>query len=135
MILVDTSVWIDFLTGRKTPHRREFHRLIEMGIDLALSGIILQEILQGIHSDLERHRTEKYLLEFRYLTLREPQIFHRAADIYRECAKKGKKIRKPVDALIAAQAMEANAVLFHHDRDFDSIAALSPLKIHKIPPE
>lgn len=135
MILVDTSVWIDFLTGRQSPYRRELHRLVERGAELSITGIILQEILQGIRSDLESHKTEKHLMEFHYLPLREPQTFRHAALLYRECARKGKQIRKPVDALIAAQALEANAELFHHDRDFDHIAAVSPLKLYRIPQE
>lgn len=132
MILVDTSVWIDFLTGKETPFRRELHRLIEEGADVAICGTVLQEILQGIRSDKECHSLEKYLLEFRYLTLQEPGLFRQAAELYRRCVKAGKKVRKSLDCVIAAHAIQANAELFQNDRDFLSIAAISPLKIHPL---
>lgn len=133
MILVDTSVWIDFLGGRNTPFRRELHRLISTGTDIALTGIILQEILQGIRNDLDYRRTERQLREFTYLPLKEPETFLKASEIYRECAKRGHQIRKPVDALIAAQAIEVGTELLHNDRDFDQVAAVSALKIYRFP--
>ena len=131
MILVDTSVWIDFLIGRETIFRKELHRLIEGGTEIAVNGIILQEILQGLRSDLECKQVEKNLAEFRYLTLNEPDIFRNAATIYRHCAHRGRKIRKPVDALIAAHAISFQIELFHNDRDFNQIAAVAPLKIYQ----
>ncbi|MBI2981039.1 MAG: PIN domain nuclease [Deltaproteobacteria bacterium] len=131
MILVDTSVWIDFLSGRNSSFRHELHRLISTGTDVALTGIILQEILQGIRGDLDCRRTERHLREFTYLPLKEPDTFLKASEIYRECAKRGRKIRKPVDALIAAQAIEAGSELLHNDRDFEQVASVSPLKIYR----
>lgn len=133
MILVDTSVWLDFLVGRNTPFRHELHRLIEGGADIVLTGIIFQEILQGIRSDVDCRRTEKYLREFHYISLSEPDVFRQAAEVYRICAQKGKKIRKSIDCLIAAQSLQANAELFHNDRDFIHISQIFPLKIYRIP--
>lgn len=133
MILVDTSVWIDFLAGKETPFRRELHRLIEEGADIALCGTILQEILQGIRSDKELRAIEKYLMEFRYLTLQEPTFFLQAAEIYRQCAQAGQKVRKSLDCVIATHALQASATLFHNDRDFIKIAKVVPLKFHLTP--
>lgn len=135
MILVDTSVWIDFLIGRSSPFRRELHRLIENGVEIGLTGIVYQEILQGIRSDIELRKTDNYLKEFKYVPLSEPETFRHAAAIFRACTKGGRRIRKPVDALIAAQAIEADSELFHHDKDFDQIAAVEPLKLYRLPPE
>lgn len=132
MILVDTSVWIDFLGGKSTPFRHELHRLISTGTEIALTGIIIQEILQGIRNDLDCRRAEKHLREFTYLPLKELGTFLKASEIYRECARRGRKIRKPADALIAAQAIETGTELLHNDRDFDQVAAVSPLKIYRL---
>lgn len=134
MLLVDTSVWIDFFNGRPTPCRRELHRLIAADADLAITGIILQEILQGLRSDLDYRRTKRYLRDFVYLPLREPDLFIAAAAIYRQCMHKGRTIRRPVDCLIATQAMATNAVLFHNDRDFVHIAAVVPLRLYQRAP-
>ena len=132
MILVDTSVWIDFLIGKNSSFRKELHRLIEQGEEIAITGIILQEILQGIRSDLDYQKTKADLLQFHYFSYDEPLIFLRAAEIYRKCRQKGKTIRKPVDCLIAAQAMESKAELFHQDRDFTQIAQVVPLKVYSM---
>ncbi|MBI4870640.1 MAG: PIN domain-containing protein [Candidatus Riflebacteria bacterium] len=48
MILVDTGVWVDFFNGADTPHRRTLHRLLEADEDLAISGLFLAEVLQGV---------------------------------------------------------------------------------------
>lgn len=130
MVLVDTSVWIDFFRGKDTRQRHELHRLIEQGAGVKICGVVLQEILQGVGSELECRRTKKYLLEFAYLTLKEPSVFEMAADIYKNCRKRGKTVRKPVDCIIAAVAMEYDVRLFHHDADFDRIAECNQLKIY-----
>lgn len=132
MVLVDTSVWIDFFAGRNTPYRHELHRLIANGAELAVSGIIVQEILQGIRSVAQVRQVHEYLAVFDYVTLVEPDIFVRAAEVYRTCAAKGKTIRKPIDCLIAAQALAADIPLLHHDRDFDHIAQCHPLRVHAV---
>lgn len=132
MVLVDTSVWIDFFKGASSSHRYTLHHLIEQSKDLALCGPVFQEILQGLASDLDCQKMKGYLAEFPYLTVNEPQIFEKAASIYRGCRKRGKTIRKPVDCLIAAIAIENKCELFHKDRDFDSIAACFPLKIFSV---
>ncbi|MEK6582892.1 MAG: PIN domain-containing protein, partial [Nitrospirota bacterium] len=64
MILVDTSVWIDFLSGRDTRHRHLLHQLLEKEEDVCITEIILTEILQGIRDDALFATTKKYLLEF-----------------------------------------------------------------------
>lgn len=133
MLLVDTSVWLDFLIGRPTPARFELHRLIATGAPIAVTGTILQEILQGIRSDLEYRQTARYLRAFDYVRLEEPATFIHAAEIYRTCRRRGCVIRKPVDCIIAAQAMGAAAELFHNDRDFAQIAAHVPLKLYPFP--
>jgi predicted nucleic acid-binding protein len=61
MILVDTSVWIDFFAGRDLPHVAKLEQSILDNEDLALSGIILTEILQGIADDTTYRRVRRYL--------------------------------------------------------------------------
>ena len=128
MILVDTSVWIDFLTGKKTPFRHFLHRLIEGEEDICITEIILTEILQGIRDDAAYATTRTYLLEFPVIKPKGTETYVAAAEMYRACRKQGKTIRKTVDCIIAAIARENNVVLFHNDNDFETIRNCVGLK-------
>jgi len=121
MILVDTSVWIDFLIGRDTLHRHTLHQLIEKEEDICITGIILTEILQGIKSNALYEVTKNYLLEFPIIKAKGNETYIAAAEIYRKCRKEGKTIRKTVDCIIAAIAHENNLTLLHSDMDFEII--------------
>ena len=96
MILVDTSVWIDFLRGVESVHRQTLHRLIEDEEDISITEIILTEILQGIKKDKDFHTIKDYLLEFPIHRPKGVETYLKAARIYRDCRKKGKTIRKTV---------------------------------------
>ncbi|MDY0170783.1 MAG: PIN domain nuclease [Thermoguttaceae bacterium] len=133
MVLVDTTVWIDFFGNRAQPHVAVLRRLIENGEDLCLCGLVLAEILQGIRSDSAYRRTKDYLSDLIYLPMRRT-TFVRAAEMYRSLRKKGITIRKPVDCMIASVAIEHDLALLHNDRDFDQIARHSKLKVATMPP-
>jgi predicted nucleic acid-binding protein len=131
MIVVDTTVWIDFLAGRGTPFDRHLTTLIEEGTSLALTDLIYCEILQGLVDDAQYARTRKILLAHPILCVRGLSTFERAANIYRACRKRGFTIRKTADCLIAATCLEAGAELYHNDRDFDAIANVDHLRIYR----
>ena len=96
MILVDTSVWIDFFAGRDLPHVATLEQFILDNEDLALCGIILTEILRGITDDTTHRRVRRYLSPLIMLPMPEAE-FVRAADIYRKLRKQGMTIRKTED--------------------------------------
>ncbi len=128
MVLVDTTVWIDFFTGRTEPHVETLQKLIESGEDLSLCGVVLTEVLQGIRSDAVFRKTREYLGDLVFLPMRRT-TFSRAADIYRSLRKKGITIRNPVDCMIASVAIEYDVRLLHNDRDFTNIARHTKLRI------
>lgn len=128
MILVDTSVWIDFLRGRNTPYRSMLHDLIAGDEDLCITGIILTEILQGIRDDKVNSETREYLLDYPIYDPSGIVTYIEAANIYRRCLKKGKTVRRTIDCVIAAIALENDLTVFHNDSDFDQIAACTALK-------
>jgi len=132
MILVDTSVWIDFLAGRQTLHRHTLRQLIEKEEDICITEIILTEILQGIKDDAVYETTKSYLLEFPVIKPKGTETFITAAEIYRKCRKEGKTVRKTVDCIIAAIAQENGLTLFHNDNDFAIIEKCIGLKTIKI---
>ena len=128
MILVDTSVWIDFFAGRNLPHVEVLEQCILDNEDLALCGIILTGILQGIADVNSHRRVRRYLSPLIMLPMPET-VFLRAADIYRKLRKKGITIRKSNDCIIAATALEHHCQLLHNDKDFSPVAEHLPLKI------
>ena len=128
MILVDTSVWVDFFAGHHLPHVAALEQCIRDNENLALCGIILAEILQGIADDTTHRRVWRHLSPLIMLPMPE-MVFVRAADIYRKLRKKGITIRKSNDCIIAATALEHHCQLLHNDRDFRPIEEHFPLKI------
>ena len=130
IVLVDTTVWIDFFGDRPTPHVSRLQELIEDDEDLCLCGVILAETLQGIRSDVDYRRSKNHFDSLIFLPMHQA-TFLRAADLYRALRKKGVTIRKPVDCMIASVAIEHDLILLHNDRDFDHIAKHSKLKILK----
>jgi predicted nucleic acid-binding protein len=131
MILVDTSVWIDFLIGANSTERRVLHALIENEEEICTTGIILTEILQGIREENQYQTTGKYLLEFPVYVPKGIATYTEAASIFRSCRKKGKTVRSTVDCLIAAICMENDLFIFHKDRDYDIIRECAGLKVYK----
>ncbi len=128
MILADTSVWIDFLTGSDTPYRRMLHTFIENEEEICITEIILTEILQGIKDDITYETTKSYLLEFPIIKPKGRETYISAAEIYRKCRKKGKTIRKTIDCIIAAIAQENNLTILHNDNDFEIIKKCIEIK-------
>jgi predicted nucleic acid-binding protein len=131
LIVVDTTVWIDFLESRKTAFDLHLNDLIENDEPLALTDVIYCEVLQGIADDAKFRRTREILLAYPILRIRGLLTFEHAAQIYRDCRKQGFTVRKTVDCVIAATCLEAGVELYHNDRDFEAIARVKRLKIYR----
>ena len=129
MIVVDTSVWIDVLGGRRTGQARRCVELIEGGDPVALTDVIFAEILQGLRSDDEAELVERHLRAFPVLRLEGLDDFALAASLYRTARSQGVTIRNTLDCLIAAPCIRTGAPLLHADADFDRLASCSPLRI------
>ena len=135
MLLVDSSVWIDWLRGADTDAVR-FVQERENHEELALTQMIYLEVLQGVSSDRQFAATQRVLGA---QTLLQPldtlKTFEAAAHWYRRAGKQGLTIRKSSDCLIAAMALEQGAVLVHNDRDFLALAQVEPaLLVYPRPP-
>jgi predicted nucleic acid-binding protein len=128
MVLVDTTVWIDFFAARTVPHVAALEQLIENDVDLCLCGVVLTEALQGIRSDSQFRKTSEYFDALTLLPMGQP-TFVRAAEIYRSLRAKGVTIRKPIDCMIASVAIEHDVPLLHNDRDFDQIVMHTELNV------
>lgn len=116
-MIVDTSVWIDYLNGVRTRHTDTLDTGIVDGV-VAIGDLIFLEILQGIRNDRDYRSTRRTLL-----TLDQYQMFgngmaEKCADNYRILRKKGKTIRKTTDVIIATFCIEQKISLLFTDRDF-----------------
>ena len=129
MIVVDTSVWIDVLAGRRTRKATRCAELIESGEPIALTDVIFMEVLQGLRSEEEAELVERHLRAFPILRLEGLDDFALAASLYRDARKQGMTIRKTLDCLIAAPCVRTGAPLMHNDSDFDRLASCSDLRI------
>ncbi len=128
MVLVDTSVWIDFFNGTETAQTRRFELLIQESEDICISGTVLTEILQGIASDKQFEKVRGIFSDLVYLeTTKDTHLL--SAQIFRRCRKKGITIRKKIDCMIAATCIQNSVYLLHGDRDFDHIARVVPLRV------
>lgn len=120
MILVDTTVWIDFLNNNSTTQVVKLEHSIKNNEDICICGVILTEILQGIRAKNQYLKTKSYLENLIFLPM-SYSTFIKSADIFRYLRKRGITIRKPIDCMIAAVSVENNVPLLHNDRDFDHI--------------
>lgn len=127
MILVDTSVWIDYLSRSPGPAGRELHRLIFDGEPLALTGIVVTEVLQGLTRDVPQ--VEAFLLLFDFIEPNGLETYIAAAALHRLARSSGITL-STVDALIAALALEAKAALFSLDQDFVRVASIIGLQLY-----
>ena len=130
MIVVDTTVWIDFLEGRGSAFDRHLTELVEVDAPLALVDIIYREVLQGIRDEETYRRTRVSLRAHPILRPHGLETFETAANLYRTARRRGLTIRRSVDCLIAATCLEIGAEIYHNDRDFDALARVSDLMIH-----
>ncbi len=131
MIVVDTTVWIDFFEASGTTFDRHLTELLEGDAPIALVDIVYCEILQGIRDEDAYHRTRVGLRAHPILRPRGLETFEMAANLYRAARRRGLTVRRSVDCLIAATCLESGAEIYHNDRDFDALARVSDLAIYR----
>lgn len=127
MILVDTTVWIDWFADRHGPAVDKLRAAIEQEEDLAVCGLVITEVLQGVRHDNDFEEIRTVLCDLLFLPV-SLATHIRAAQMYRACRRRGLTIRKPVDCIIAATCIENSAFILHNDRDFTHLSKHFPLQ-------
>lgn len=127
MIIVDTTIWIDFFHNKDTPQTEMLQHILNAGEDIGTCGVILTEVLQGIREDRDYAKVSSHFEAFSFLPMQR-STFESAAQLYRTLRRKGITIRNSVDCMIAAVAIEHDIALLHNDRDFVPISEHFGLK-------
>ena len=118
MILVDSSVWIDFFRGASTPQVDALDRLLGDEF-VAIGDLMMTEVLQGFSSDRDFHKAHKLLGALDLVEIGGRDVMIEAARNFRELRGKGLTIRKTIDTLIATRCIVSGYRLLYSDRDFD----------------
>ncbi len=118
MILVDSSVWIDYFRGTDTPQAEKLDSLL--GIEpIATGDLILTEVLQGFVSDRDFNQARKLMTSLVVVDLAGQAIAIKAAKNFRVLRSLGITVRKTIDTVIATRCIESGLPLLYSDRDFD----------------
>lgn len=128
MILVDSSVWIDYFRGVLTPQTEMLDQL--MGSEMLATGdLILTEVLQGFKKQSDFDAALGLLTSFDVLELGGPQVSIQAARNYLALRRRGVTVRKTIDTMIATRCILSGLELLHNDRDFDPFVTYLGLRV------
>ncbi len=130
MVIIDTTVWIDYFRGETTPHTDWLEEALDQQ-RLGLTDLILCEVLQGVRSDHQWSQVCQELSRFEIFPTGGTELSLAAAQYYRQLRAQGHTIRKTIDCLIATFCLKNGHLLLHNDRDFDPFEkALGLLVVH-----
>ena len=118
MILVDSSVWIDYFRGTATPQVEKLDSLLGSE-PIATGDLILTEVLQGFFSDRDFNQARKLMTSLVIVDLVGQEIAMQAARNFRALRSLGVTVRKTIDTLVATRCIESGLPLLYSDRDFD----------------
>jgi predicted nucleic acid-binding protein len=128
LILVDSSVWIDYFQGRITAQTEKLDGLLGQE-PLAIGDLILTEVLQGLDDEREFQDARKMLTSLIVVELGGREIAVQAAKNFRALRRLGVTVRKTIDSVIATRCIESGDDLLHSDRDFDPFAKHLGLRV------
>ena len=118
MVIVDTTVWVDYFRGEANPETEWLNREVSQR-RLGLTDLILCEVLQGITDNRSFGQVEEQLLAFEVFSSGGAPMAVASARNYRKLRSRGFTVRKTIDCLIATFCIETGQQLLHRDRDFD----------------
>lgn len=129
MILPDSSAWIELLRRTDSAVHRRLRDALEGNEAVVITEPVVMEVLAGATSRLHAKQLRTQLVGFPLASVGGLAGFEEAAALYRACRDAGEQIRRTTDFLIAGAALRAGASVLHLDRDFDTIARCSELRI------
>ncbi len=128
MILVDSSVWIDYFNGHRTWQTNLLDNLLS-DVTIIIGDLILIEILQGFRSNNDYESVKSYLSDLPFRQMGGYQVAVQSAQNYRILRKKGVTVRKTIDVIIGTYCIMEGLPLLHDDRDFNPMVSHLLLKV------
>jgi len=128
LILVDSSVWIEYFKGTITTQTEMLDGLLGQQ-PMAIGDLILTEVLQGFNRDRDFNHARKMLTSLMVVELGGQEIAIQAAKNFRALRKLGVTVRKTINTVIATRCIESGYELLHNDRDFDPFAKYLGLRV------
>jgi predicted nucleic acid-binding protein len=127
VIVVDTSVWIDYFNGVPTPQVDLLDELLGRRV-LAVGDLILEELLQGFATEQDANRALRLLEPLEFVEMAGRDVAIQSAANYRRLRRRGVTVRKTMDMLIGTYCLMHDHEILHNDRDFDLLARHLGLK-------
>ncbi|MGO9126611.1 MAG: PIN domain nuclease [Terriglobales bacterium] len=128
MVIVDATVWIDYLRGDENPATRWLESQLTRQ-PIGLTDLTLCEVLQGVRNDSEFRSVRTHLLQFHLFSTGGLELALAAAQNFLSLRERGQTVRKTIDCLIATFCLEAGHELLHRDRDFDGFEKILGLRV------
>jgi predicted nucleic acid-binding protein len=128
MVIVDTSVWIDFLNNADNRLTVWLENAVTQQ-EIGLTTLVLCEILQGFRTEIQVRDFLQDLLQFDVFDTGSAELAIASAQNYRTLRQKGYTVRRTIDCIIATFCIEENHVLLHNDRDFDAFEQQLGLRV------
>ena len=128
MLVVDTSVWVDYFNGIENPQTNYLHAILNQ-TPILMGDLILAEVLQGFRYDPDFERVRGALGRYVQVNMVSPVLAVQSARNYRLLRQKGVTVRKTIDSLIATYCIENNHGLLHNDSDFDGYETYLGLRV------
>jgi predicted nucleic acid-binding protein len=128
VVIVDTTVWVDYFRGVANPETEWVHAELDRQ-RLALTDLILCEVLQGVRDDVAAKAVERELLKLEVFDMCGADLAREAARNYRTLRTRGHTVRKTIDCLIASFCIREQHSLLHCDKDFDPFEKFLELSV------
>ena len=128
MLVVDSTVWINYFNGVENPETDYLHKMVDQ-FPIIVGDLILAEVLQGFRSDADFEQARRAFGKFIQAEMVDTALTLQSARNYRQLRRKGITVRKTIDSLIATYCIENDHELLHTDSDFDGYEAHLGLKV------
>lgn len=118
MLIVDSTVWIDYFNGLENPQTDYLDQIVDR-TPILVGDLILAEVLQGFRDDSDFEEARRALSKYIQVEMVNPELALQSARNYRLLRRKGITVRKTIDSLIATYCIENEHDLLYNDNDFD----------------
>jgi predicted nucleic acid-binding protein len=118
MLIVDSTVWVDYFNGIGNPKTDYLDQIVDK-TPILIGDLILAEVLQGFRDDSDFEKARRTFGKFMQVAIVNPELALQSARNYRLLRHKGTTVRKTIDSLIATYCIEHEHDLLHNDSDFD----------------